>query len=248
MHSRRPSDRVTALLAVLAMLLVGLTWATPMDAGARAAASTGAASANAATIADPVSAENDFIARINQLRASRGLGSLSVDPELTDQARRWASTMAGQGHIFHSGDLSVGITADWQKLGENVGVGGDTATLFQAFVDSPTHLANLVDPVYTRVGVGVVLSGNRMFTAHRFMGLAPPPPPPTTAPPTTAPPATVAPTTAPPTTVAPTTVPPAAVTTTTQAPVQHKLGPIDQLADLVADPDPGRGQRARTTS
>lgn len=252
MHRRRRIEPGLALLAATAVLLLGLSWVVPGGADAQAGASATDASA-VSSLPDPASAEADFVARINQLRTSRGLAALSVDPELTDQARRWATTMAGQGRIFHAGDLSSGITANWQKLGENVGVGGDTAALFQAFVDSPTHLANLVDPAFTRVGVGVVVSGNRMFTTHRFMGLAPPAPPPPAAPPTTAPPTTLPPTTAP-TTAPPTTAPPATVPPTTDPPATtappatSKLGPLDRLADLVAAPDPDEGQRASTTS
>ena len=148
--------------------------------------------------------------------------------------------MAGQGRIFHTSNLSNGITANWVKLGENVGVGADVAVLFQAFVDSPTHYANLVDPRYTTIGVGVVVSGDRIFTAHRFMAVepvAPPPPPPPppapTVPPTTAPPVTAA----PPTTAVPTTTPPVAAAPTTAprpegAPLP-KLGPITRIRDLV---------------
>lgn len=188
---------------------------------------------------DPGTAEAEFVALINQLRASRGLGALTVDVELTAQARSWAGTMAAQGRIFHAGDLSVGISSNWQKLGENVGVGGTVGPLFQAFVDSPPHLANLVDPGYTRVGVGVVTSGDRIFTTHRFMSVAAaaPPPPAATAPQPAAPPApppTAAPTTAALITVAPTTVPAPPSTTTTVAPM-HKLGPVERIAELIAD-------------
>lgn len=222
----------TLAVAIAAAVLVagpgaGETVAARERAGAQAPA--------AVSLPEPGAAEAEFVARINQLRASKGLGALSVDAELTARAREWASTMAGQGRIFHAGDLSAGIGANWQKLGENVGVGGDVGVLFQAFVDSPSHYANLVDPAYTRVGVGVVNSGGRIFTTHRFMALAPPPPP-TTAPPPTAPPTTAAPTTiAPPTTAAsPPTAPPPTTTTTTAAPEPNKLGPIDRIAGLVA--------------
>lgn len=218
---------VAAAMVVLAFSLVA---AAPADAGRVP---------TAVAMQDPAAAANDFVARINQLRASKGLGALSVDGELTAQANQWAGTMANAGRIFHASDLSVGITANWSKLGENVGVGGDTASLFQAFVNSPTHYDNLVDPAYSRVGVGVVHAGGRMYTAHRFMGVAPtapaPPPtaPPTTAaPPPTAPPTTAAPaTTAPPTTAAP-------ATTTTAPPPTSKLGRIERIAELIAEPPP----------
>jgi uncharacterized protein YkwD len=226
---RGPRARTTA--ALLAVVVVAACTLCASPAGARITPTRQAPAA--VSLPDPGASEADFVARINQLRAARGLGALTVDPELTAQARQWAQTMANAGHIYHSGDLSGGISANWQKLGENVGVGGDVGSLFQAFVNSPTHYANLVDPAYTRIGVGVVNAGDRMYTAHRFMGLQPAAPPPT-APPTTAAPTTVAPTTTT-VTVPPSTAPPA-TTTTTEPPLAHKLGPIERIADLIAVP------------
>ncbi len=122
-----------------------------------------------------VTEEQQFVGLINELRASKGLGTVSIDIELVTQARSWSQTMADRGSIFHSSDLSAGISANWRKLGENVGVGGTVTSLFNAFVASPTHYENLVDPSFTRIGIGVVWSGDRMFTAHRFMAIAPQP-------------------------------------------------------------------------
>jgi uncharacterized protein YkwD len=231
--SARDRVRLHAGIVAVVVLLAALIAGSP-TAGAHMRARTQAPAEVA--LPDPLAAEGDFVARINQLRTSRGLGPLTVDPQLTAVAREWAATMAAQGRIFHASDLSRGVSADWQKLGENVGVGSDVAGLFQAFVNSPSHLANLVDPAFTRVGVGVVNSGGRLYTAHRFMALAPPPPPPTV-PPTTAAPTTVPPTTAAPSTVAPTTVPPTTTAPTIAAPVTHKLGPIERIAALIATPD-----------
>ena len=118
--------------------------------------------------------EQGFVDKINQLRASLGLPTLAVDPELAAQARVWSQTMKDAGNIFHSKALDAGISADWEKLGENVGVGDTVDVLFDAFVNSPKHYENLVDPVYRYVGVGVVWDGDRMFTTHRFMALFPP--------------------------------------------------------------------------
>jgi hypothetical protein len=98
------------------------------------------------------------------------------------------------------------VPSGWSKLGENVGVGYDVSGLMQAFIGSPKHYENLVDPAWTHVGVGVTrASDGRIYTTHNFMALgggAPAPAP--VAPPTTAPPAPT--TTVPPPT--PTTVPP----------------------------------------
>ena len=173
---------------------------------------------------DPVADEATFVAMINEARTSVGLNALTLDPELQAEARSWARELADSGNLRHAGDLSVGMTADWEVLGENIGVHGapEIDVLFQAFVDSPGHYQNLVDTRYTNVGVGVVYGDDgKIWTTHRFMGLRPQasagsegtPAAATPAPATTVPTTTV-PATAPPTTPAPT----ATRTPTTPAP------------------------------
>jgi uncharacterized protein YkwD len=113
-------------------------------------------------------AESAFIADINGLRASQGLPVLQMRTNLTAKARRWATTMAADARIWHSG-LSSGITGGWHKLGENVGRGFSQPRLHAAFVASDTHLANIVDPGFRYVGVGVVVADGLMFVSEVFM-------------------------------------------------------------------------------
>jgi uncharacterized protein YkwD len=114
--------------------------------------------------------EAAFVARIDALRAAHGLPPLAVDPELTAVARRWAATMAGADRIWHNRALPRQVTTPWAKLGENVGVGMTVDLVHDAFVASPTHYRNLVDPAFTRIGVGVVVGRDgALFTAHQFM-------------------------------------------------------------------------------
>lgn len=113
-----------------------------------------------------------FISLLNELRTERGLQPLTIDPELTREARQWTDQIRSNGQLSHSSDLSIGITATWLKLGENVGVGPEDRVqgIFDAFVDSPAHLANIVDPSFNLVGVGVLYDEDgRIWTAHRFM-------------------------------------------------------------------------------
>jgi hypothetical protein len=119
------------------------------------------------------SAEATFVAKINDLRASQGVPRLEVHPNLVDKARGWAATMAAAGRIWHS-NLADGITADWQKLGENVGVGGSVEGLHNAFVGSPKHYENLVDSAFTFVGIGVVTVDRTIYVSESFMQLMPP--------------------------------------------------------------------------
>ena len=154
--------------------------------------------------ADDVSEETEFVQLINGLRAGKGLGALTVHPNLVDKARTWSVTMSAAGQIWHStkacptcpdtAKLSDGITTDWLKLGENVGMGGSVRALHEAFIASPKHYDNLVDPRFTHIGIGIEHSADGLiFVTEMFMQVsgapavqAPPPPAPTT---TTAPPA-----------------------------------------------------------
>ena len=174
---------------------------------------------------NPAGDEAQFVALVNQTRASVGLAPLAVDGQLTALARQHAQTMADAGTIFHANPISAGVTAPWVKLGENVGTGPSAPPIMNAFINSPKHYANIVDPAFTYIGVGVVWVGEKMFTTHRFMQLsgqpAPPPPPPVTAPPETAPPVTAPPVTTrtaapPPVTAPPVTAPPLTPTSATR--------------------------------
>lgn len=126
--------------------------------------------------ADTVSEEAAFVADINALRAGLGVPALEVHPNLVDKARGWAATMAAAGRIWHS-TVPDGIAADWAKLGENVGMGGSETGLHAAFVASPHHYDNLIDPAFTYVGIGVVHTGAVVFVSEVFLKLAPATPP-----------------------------------------------------------------------
>jgi len=122
--------------------------------------------------ADSADDESSFVTKINELRASKGLPSLQVNANLVAKARAWSAGMAAAGKIWHS-TLSDGVTADWKKLGENVGMGGSVDGLHKAFVASPHHYDNLVDPAFGQVGIGIVMSGTTMFVTEVFMQLMP---------------------------------------------------------------------------
>ena len=126
-------------------------------------------------------AENAFVAQINALRAANGVQPLRVYGELVGVARSWADNMAAAGGISHNGNLAGQVSAPWLKLGENVGTGPSVDALMKAFIASPGHLKNLVDPAFNYIGVGVTWGPDgSMFTTHNFMYLpdeAPAPPP-----------------------------------------------------------------------
>ena len=120
--------------------------------------------------ADSASDEAAFVAKVNELRAGKGLAPLQVNANLTEKARAWSAGMAAAGKIWHS-TLSAGVTENWKKLGENVGMGGSVDGLHRAFVNSPLHYANLVDPAFGHVGIGIVMNGSTIYVTQVFMQL-----------------------------------------------------------------------------
>ncbi len=54
----------------------------------------------------------------------------------------------------------------WTKLGENVGTGPSNDPIWNAFVNSAHHYANIVDPDFNRVGVGVAYVVQRHAVDH----------------------------------------------------------------------------------
>ena len=142
-------------------LLVGAALLTAV-VGFAPATTAGAANAGEAS---------QFISLTNSLRASRGLPSLQVDGTLTAKAQGWAQYMADTGVLAHS-QITSGLPGNWKRVGENVGRGGDVTTVHNAFVASPAHLANLVDPGFQYVGVGVVDTPGGIYVAEVFMQTA----------------------------------------------------------------------------
>lgn len=169
----------------------------------------------AAVAAASPGAESEFVAAINQSRSAAGLAPLSVHGDLVAGARAHTAEMIPTGTIFHStsGQLAA-VTTGWSVLGENVGKGPDVSVLHRAFMDSPSHKANILGD-YDRVGVGVALDAeSRMYVTVLFMKSNSPATTTTVAPTTTTVPATT-------TTVAttsPTTAATTATTTTTTMP------------------------------
>src|SRR3954447_23370953 len=123
--------------------------------------------------------EAALAARINNVRRSNGLRPLVVVPGATDVARRWAWHLARvpgpppcprrwAWHLARVQALShtpslVGAlqnagSAAWTEIAENVGEGSsaDPTSLFQAYMASPPHRANILDPGARYLGVGVV--------------------------------------------------------------------------------------------
>jgi uncharacterized protein YkwD len=58
--------------------------------------------------------------------------------------------------------------ARFNAAAENVGYGDEAEDLQSGWMHSPPHRANLLNPVYTEMGVGIVRSGGRLWATEDF--------------------------------------------------------------------------------
>lgn len=118
-----------------------------------------------------------MLAKINDLRASRNLPSLSVDNELVSYAQTRADEITTKfSHTRPDGTEGLDIiplTRDY--AGENLSwhtadCGTDIAVdeTFTALVNSPSHLDNMITPEYTKIGIASVEVNGKIYTAYMF--------------------------------------------------------------------------------
>lgn len=97
----------------------------------------------------------DVLEWVNDRRDEAGLRRLLPTAHLDRVATSHSVVMADQQHLHHNPDLADDVR-DWQRLSENVGVGGDVAAVLEALWESVPHRENLLDPDMVGLGVGIV--------------------------------------------------------------------------------------------
>jgi len=113
------------------------------------------------------STASSFVSLVNSARASAGLHGYAVSSQLTAVAQGQAQRMAAQQRLYHNPSLATQVTS-WKYVGENVGYGPDVTTLFQAFMHSSPHRANILDHDFTQIGVGAVTQGGTIWVSMVF--------------------------------------------------------------------------------
>lgn len=91
--------------------------------------------------------------RVNHRRDNHGLVLLRQKAGLTDIADDWAHHLAVTQDLIHNPNLKD-LVCCWSLVGENVGYGPDEKTIFLAFMASPEHRDNILEPRYRLIGIG----------------------------------------------------------------------------------------------
>jgi uncharacterized protein YkwD len=112
------------------------------------------------------SGEQEMIGRHNDARAAQGLGALTANAQLSEIAQNQANYMADIGKFQHT-DASDGTVQDratavgyaWTTIGENVGFDMEAQNLFDGWMESSGHRANILDADFEEIGVGRATRG-----------------------------------------------------------------------------------------
>ncbi len=128
----------------------------------------------AAAFTGEAEAEELMLELVNAARAEEGLAPLVMDPAFTQVARQHSWEMITLDYFSHESPVpgsetvpqrvaNAGLSEVW--VGENIGADyrsgaydwtALTRSTFEGLMDSPPHRANILDPDFNRVGIGIV--------------------------------------------------------------------------------------------
>jgi uncharacterized protein YkwD len=121
-------------------------------------------------VAGESAAELQIVAAVNVVRGMNGLAPLTLDAKLVQMAHIQANAMAQFQTMSHELpqaaqptllDRANFVGYQFFSLGENIAFNfPDTGSVMQAWMNSPGHRANILNPSYTQIGVGIAFDTN----------------------------------------------------------------------------------------
>ena len=120
--------------------------------------------------------EEQLLALANRSRRQAGAPPLVMDAGLSQAARIHAQAMLEARRLSHQFDgepalpqrLAATTQLQLEQEGENVALDYDAAHGHEHLMLSPPHRANLLNPAYNVVGLGVVRNGDRLYIVQDF--------------------------------------------------------------------------------
>jgi uncharacterized protein YkwD len=134
------------------------------------------ASADIPFIESDLQAEQRLLELANESRHQAGAPPLTLDSGLSQAARIHAQAMLAAEQLSHRFDgepslpqrLAAMTLLQLDQEGENVALDYDADHGHAHLMLSPPHRANLLNPAYNVVGLGVVRSGDRLYIVQDF--------------------------------------------------------------------------------
>lgn len=112
--------------------------------------------------------EQQVVDLVNAERAKAGLRPLEVDAKLTQAARAKSADMRDRNYFSHQSptygspfEMMDAFSISYRTAGENIAAGQRSPqAVMDAWMNSPGHRQNILNPNYTRIGVGLVQGGS----------------------------------------------------------------------------------------
>ena len=121
------------------------------------------------------SAEQMLYDAVNRERAAIGLRELQWDTALANAARLHTTLLAQNDTLSHrfngEADLQTRLHmagASFRLVAENVAEAPDVASLHFAWMNSPPHRANILDPQINAIGIAIERRGDQYFATQDF--------------------------------------------------------------------------------
>ena len=121
------------------------------------------------------SAESELYSLVNKERKSRNLPLFAIDDHLTAAARKHSREMARQGRLSHQlpdePDLKARLAQAGDKfdaVAENLAESGSVQDAHVELMHSLGHRANLLNPAYNAIGIGIVQEGEQIYVTEDF--------------------------------------------------------------------------------
>jgi serine protease len=129
-----------------------------------------------APVPAPSGWQQEMLSRINAERAKAGAGPLAVEDRLTRAAQGWSQYMSDHAYFSHFAPDGSGpgqrITAAgyaWRTYGENIAWGQpDVGSVMDAWLHSPGHRANILNPNFKEVGLGLAQGAGSPYYCQDF--------------------------------------------------------------------------------
>jgi uncharacterized protein YkwD len=106
---------------------------------------------------------HEMLVRTNDSRSVFGRSRVAIDRHLSRIARDHSAWMASTGRFEHTAHPASTYLkgVDWTCWGENIALSsGSMRDVEKAFMHSPEHRANILDPCFRHVAIGVVRDGD----------------------------------------------------------------------------------------
>jgi hypothetical protein len=120
-------------------------------------------------------AEQQLAQLVNQSRAEQGLRPLAIDPRLIRAARQHTALMVAHKELLHQypdeETLTIRVSGEnlrSDRQGENIALNGDAISAHLSLMRSPGHRANILNPEFNALGIGIVQVGNDIYVTEDF--------------------------------------------------------------------------------